>query len=101
LKLTDDDWCCEHCSLATDPKTGCMKAGYCRYRDGPPDLGPSDLPCREKMLPNYSNPVHYRGEITLMHEWFYDGRWHACDPRVCRQCQRNAKKACAETGPMA
>lgn len=52
-------------------------------------------------MPNYCNPVHYRGEMTLMHEWFYDGRWHPCDPRVCRQCQRRAIKACAETGPMA
>lgn len=64
------------------------------------NLGPSDIPCREAMLPNYVNPKVYRGELTLMHEWFYDGRWIACNPRICRECQRNAM-ACNDDKPMA
>lgn len=30
----DDDWVCDECGLATDPASGCLKAGYCAHRDG-------------------------------------------------------------------
>ncbi|NIJ37902.1 DNA primase [Sphingopyxis panaciterrae] len=30
----DDDWACDECGLATDPQSGCLKAGYCPHRDG-------------------------------------------------------------------
>lgn len=30
----DDDWSCDECGLATDPQSGCLKAGYCPHRDG-------------------------------------------------------------------
>lgn len=30
----DEDWSCDECGLATDPKSGCLKAGHCPHRDG-------------------------------------------------------------------
>ena len=30
----DEDWACGECGLATDPQSGCLKAGYCPHRDG-------------------------------------------------------------------
>ena len=99
MNPTDEDWCCDDCNLATDPKTGCMKAGYCRFRDGPATLGALDLPCREVVLPNYVNPKVYRGEPGNFHEWMIDGSWKQCVPKLCRECIRKA--ACAVAEPMA
>lgn len=31
----DEDWSCDECGLATDPQSGCLKAGHCPHRDGP------------------------------------------------------------------
>lgn len=70
------------------------------------DLGPSDMPCREEYAPNYVTYTTRRGELSLVHFWFYRtagetaARWHQCDPRLCRECQRNAM-ACTPAAPMA
>lgn len=72
-------------------------------------LAPSDIPCREAMLPNYTTfKPGKRGEPALLHEWFYrkasevSPRWHSCDPLVCRECNRRRRaEACADPQPMA
>ena len=33
-EAVDVDWACDECGLATDPRSGCLKAGHCPHRDG-------------------------------------------------------------------